>query len=78
MVTDQIDIGQELRSVERNLFGYAPRVWMVVRLFTGLDQRRYAVIVSADATREEKTLAASVIADTRKFERVTTAAASRS
>jgi nicotinamide mononucleotide adenylyltransferase len=78
MVTDQIDIGQEFRAVERNLFGYAPRIWMVVRLFTGLDQRRYAVIVSTDMTREEKTLAATVIADTRKFERVTTTAASRS
>lgn len=77
MATDQIDIGQEFRAAERNLFGYAPRIWVVVRLFIGLDQRRYAVIVSADATREEKTLAASVIADTRKFERVTTGVESR-
>jgi hypothetical protein len=78
MVAEQVDVGQEFRTVERNLFGYAPRVWMVVRLFTGLDQRRYAVIVSTDATREEKTLAASVIADPRKFERVTTTAVARS
>ncbi|HLZ66126.1 MAG TPA: hypothetical protein VKQ29_07835 [Aliidongia sp.] len=70
MATEQVNVGHRFRSVERNLFGYQPRVWTVVRLFTGIDQHRYAVIVSADVTREEKTLAASVIADTRKFERV--------
>jgi hypothetical protein len=47
-----------------------------MRLFSGLDLRRYAVIVSTDVAREEKTLAASVIADTRKYERVSTATAS--
>jgi hypothetical protein len=70
MAIEQINVGHRFRSVERNLFGYQPRVWTVVRLFTGIDELRYAVIVSIDATREEKTLAASVITDTRKFERV--------
>jgi hypothetical protein len=76
MVTELLDVGQEIRAVERNLFGYAPRIWTVMRLFSGLDLRRYAVIVSTDVMREEKTLAASVIADTRKYERVSTASAS--
>ena len=70
MATEQVDVGHRFRAVERNLFGYQPRVWTVVRLFTGFDQHRYAVIVGIDAAREEKTLAASVLADVRKFERV--------
>lgn len=70
MATEQVNVGHHFRAVERNLFGYRPRVWTVVRLFTGMDQHRYAVIVGADAAREEKTLATSVLADPRKFERV--------
>jgi hypothetical protein len=65
-----VDVGCRFRVVERGPYGQRARVWVIRRLFTGIDQHRYAVLVSADADKAEKTLALSAVADRKRFEAV--------
>jgi hypothetical protein len=67
MSDSSVDVGNHFSVVERDTYGRRARVWAIRRLFTGIDQHRYAVLVSVDAEKAEKTLALSALADRKRF-----------
>jgi hypothetical protein len=63
-------VGQRYRDLQRVVFGHLGRTWTVKALLTGSDGVEYARLVSDLDPTQQKTLAVSVLADPRRFERL--------
>jgi hypothetical protein len=65
-------IGQRYRDLEQGVLGRLGKTWTVKALLRASDGFEYAQLVSDFDPTQQKTLAVSVLADARRFERLAT------
>jgi hypothetical protein len=65
-----VERGQRYRDLSTGRFGVLGTEWIVDAIFQGTDGIQYAQLVNAGDLTQQKTLAADVLGDRKRFERV--------
>jgi hypothetical protein len=65
-----VECGQRFRDLSFGRFGVLGTEWIVDAIFRGTDGVQYAQLANASDLTRQKTLAADVLADRKRFERL--------
>jgi hypothetical protein len=70
MKTRDIAIGEQFQELGAGYLGKRSAVWVVEGMFTKSDELRYAKLICSSDASLRKTLSTAVLADRRRFTRV--------